>query len=194
MFVGGRLHVFDAGGSVTARTLEGYILTVDNSDDSITAARTQADGSVSWSDCSAGFDDNTDTIVMTGINAGNTDELEGIVGTVSGTTITWGSIADIYTNISGSSNCPRTIVFDPSTNRLVMFFVVSSADSGSGGDKIHGTVGTGNADRTMTWGTTFVVRTDQTASVYGIKALMGDSGNGNRGILTAYRQASDCRI
>ena len=189
VFLGGRIWAFDSGGSDTGTTLEGYILTVDNSDDSITAARTQVDASASWSSASSGWDENTDTIMFTGIAAASTDELEGFVGTVSGTTITWGSKTDIYTNISGSTGNPRKIIFDPSTSRLVMFFAVGAADSGSDGDKIHGMVGTGNADRTMTWGSSFVVRSDATEEGC-ITATMGDSDNGNRGMLAVHREGS----
>jgi hypothetical protein len=68
---------------------------------------------------SAAFDSNSNKVVIAFRDNGDSDKTNSIVGTVSGTSISFGSEATITTSTTGS---PTSTTFDSNSNKVVVFY------------------------------------------------------------------------
>ena len=102
--------------------------TVDPSDNSIsfgTAATLQASGAAN-TDMSIAFDSNSNKVLIVYRDGGNSNYQTGIVGTVSGTDITFGTKAVVVSSTGGYNS----VVFDSNSNKFAVFYIDTSNGHG----------------------------------------------------------------
>ena len=126
------------------------------------------------------FDSNSNRIVVAYRDQGNSGYGSAVVGTVSGTSISFGSVV-----VFESANSEiGSIVFDSSNNKVVIFY----ADNGnsSHGTAIVGTVD--SSDNSISFGTPVVFNSASTDVANGTGATFDSSNNK---VVVAYRDGGD---
>jgi hypothetical protein len=130
-------------------------------------------------DISATFDSNSNKMVIVYKDVGNSNYGTAIVGTVSGTSISFGS--EVVFNSFGSYD--MTAIFDSNSNKVVIAY----RDGGNSG---YGTAIVGTVSGTsISFGSEVVFNTGNTGSVYKSIYLTFDS-NSNK-IVIAYRDSGN---
>jgi len=161
--------VFDDGGD--SNKGKAIVGTVDNSDNSISfgSAAIFETGSTSWTSCT--FDSSNNKVVIAYVDVGNSNYGKGVVATVSGTSISFGSI----TTFNAGTTSYTATTFDSSNNKVVTSF----ADGGDSnkGKAIVGTVSGTNvsfgseavleSDRAHNISTTFDTTNNKVIVLYG---------------------------
>jgi len=102
--------------------------TVDPSDNSIsfgTAATLQGSGAAN-TDMSIDFDSNSNKVLIVYRDGGNSNYQTGIVGTVSGTDITFGTKAVVVSSTGGYNS----VAFDSNSNKFAVFYIDTSNGHG----------------------------------------------------------------
>ena len=102
--------------------------TVDPSDNSIsfgTAATLQASGAANI-DMSIAFDSNSNKVLIVYRDGGNSNYKTGIVGTVSGTNISFGTKAVVVSSTGGYNS----VAFDSNSNKFAVFYIDTSNGHG----------------------------------------------------------------
>jgi len=127
------------------------------------------------SDISATFDSNSNKVVIVYSDAGNSDHGTAIVGTVSGTSISFGTAV-----VFESASCSQiSVTFDSSNNKVVIAY----RDSGNSG---HGTAIVGTVSGTsISFGSAVVF---ESSSVEYVSATFDSTGNK---VVAAYRDSGN---
>lgn len=137
----------------------------------------------STTECSAVFDNNSNKVVIAYTDSGNSDYGTAIVGTVSGTSISFGSPTVYYSAYTGG----QSAVFDTSSNQVVVSFFYSRIVSGavSGTSISFGSVfGPIQADRFDDLDATFDSNANKVVLSY------QDEGNSNYGTALVFTVGS----
>ncbi len=126
-------------------------------------------------DISATFDSNSNKVVIVYSDAGNSDHGTAIVGTVSGTSISFGTAV-----VFESASCSQiSVTFDSSNNKVVIAY----RDSGNSG---HGTAIVGTVSGTsISFGSAVVF---ESSSVEYVSATFDSTGNK---VVAAYRDSGN---
>ena len=111
--------------------------TIDTSDDSISWGSATVFESAAIGGTSLTFDSSNNKVVGFFFDIGDSNQMKSIVGTVSGTSISFGSVADVST--AGTANAAAT--FDTSSNKVVVAFTDSN-NSGYGTARVGTVSGT----------------------------------------------------
>jgi len=121
---------------------DGTVSVVAGSDEGIGSA-VVFDSTAAVSNSACVFDSsNNKVIIVYESNAGGTVKMEYVVGTVSGSSISFGSVGEVMS----SNNRQIDAVFDTNSNRIVVVF-------GNGNDSNHGYAIVGSlSGTTVTWG------------------------------------------
>jgi len=118
--------VYPDGGNSNLPTA--IVGTVDPSDNSIsfgTAATLQASGAANV-DMSIAFDSNSNKVLIVYRDGGNSNYKTGIVGTVSGTSISFGTKAVVVSSPAGYNS----VAFDSNSNKFAVFYADNSNGHG----------------------------------------------------------------
>ena len=111
--------------------------TIDTSDDSISWGSATVFVSAAIGGTSLTFDSSNNKVVGFFFDIGDSNQMKSTVGTVSGTSISFGSVADVST--AGTANAAAT--FDTSSNKVVVAFTDSN-NSGYGTARVGTVSGT----------------------------------------------------
>ena len=150
--------------------------TVDPADNSISFGSNTQFESGTTDYPKAVFDSNSNKVVILYSDASDSDKGKGIVGTVSGTSISFGSIAEFF----GSASKYIASVFDTSNNKVVFGY-----EAYSGGSHLYGQVGTVSST-SISFGTATQLRSSS-----GVK-YVGAAFDSNRNkIVFAYEDVAE---
>ena len=133
-------------------------------------------GSTLWD--SSAFDSNSNKIVIAYRDSGNANRPKAVVGTVSGTSISFGTPVQIASN---AQSVPLHVVFDSNSNKIVVYYSNPSNQPTARVGTVSGTsisFGGGTAGYTIDSGTT-----------YSSEASMAFDSSSNK-IVVAYKKSS----
>jgi len=173
--------VFQTGSLSTNLTSENYIgmsrgVAVQTGSASTTSS-TSTFESATTSEIFSAYDTNSDRVVIAYRDHGNNDYGTAIVGTVSGSSISFGTPVIYHSNLSQDN----TVVFDSSNNKIVISWKAWDASNNTNGTSIVGTV-SGTA---ISFGSAVQFNTTETADI----SSVFDSSNNK--VVVSYRDASN---
>ena len=142
-----------------------------------TTSSTSTFESATTSEIFSAYDTNSDRVVIAYRDHGNNDYGTAIVGTVSGSSISFGTPVVYHSNLSQDN----TVVFDSSNNKIVISWKAWDASNNTNGTSIVGTV-SGTA---ISFGSAVQFNTTETADI----SSVFDSSNNK--VVVSYRDASN---
>ncbi len=142
-----------------------------------TTSSTSTFESATTSEIFSAYDTNSDRVVIAYRDNGNNDYGTAIVGTVSGSSISFGTPVVYHSNLSQDN----TVVFDSSNNKIVISWKAWDASNNTNGTSIVGTV-SGTA---ISFGSAVQFNTTSTADI----SSVFDSSNNK--VVVSYRDASN---
>ncbi len=134
---------------------KGVVATIDSSDNSVTFGSVATFHSGTLSNHGTAFDSNVNKIFISFADSSSGDGSY-CVGTISGTSISFSTVADFIAASAGSTKYPYP-VFDSNVNRIVIFF-----SDGENSDNFSAIVGTVAANSSVSLGTKVQISTSNT--------------------------------
>ena len=134
---------------------KGVVATIDSSDNSVTFGSVATFHSGTLSNHGTAFDSNVNKIFISFADSSSGDGSY-CVGTISGTSISFSTVADFITASAGLTKVPFP-VFDSNVNRIVIFF-----SDGENSDNFSAIVGTVAANSSVSFGTKVQISTSNT--------------------------------
>jgi hypothetical protein len=136
--------------------------------------------SATTSEIFSAYDTNSDRVVITYRDHGNSDYGTAVVGNVSGSSITFGTPVVYYSNLSQENS----VVFDSSNNKIVISWIAWDVSNNRNGTSIVGTV----SGTSISFGSATQFNTTETTSI----ASVFDSSNNK--VVVAYRDLSNSNV
>lgn len=136
--------------------------------------------SATTSEIFSAYDTNSDRVVITYRDHGNSDYGTAVVGNVSGSSITFGTPVVYYSNLSQENS----VVFDSSNNKIVISWIAWDVSNNRNGTSIVGTV----SGTSISFGSATQFNTTETTNI----GSVFDSSNNK--VVVAYRDLSNSNV